>query len=91
MRTLMAELLLGGLPAIETADLRCPAAQKQVAPSLRHRFQAKNALQSRLAVDKPLYIHRMRCAEHRFLKTSLFFSNIGAGPIQSLSRAFREP
>jgi hypothetical protein len=41
------------------------------------------------AVDKPLHIHRTRCAESRLLKTSRFFSTIGAGSIQSLSSSFR--
>jgi hypothetical protein len=39
-------------------------------------------------VDKPLHIHRTRCAESRLLKTSRFFSTIGAGSIQSLSSLF---
>ena len=40
------------------------------------------------AVDKPLHIHRTRCAERRLLKTTHFFSTIGASPIQSLSSLF---
>jgi ribosomal protein L39E len=66
----------------------CP---KRVAAALCERFQAKSVSNARPAVDKPLHIHRMRCAERAFLKTGRFFSNIGASPIQSLSRALFEP
>jgi len=66
----------------------CP---KRVAAALHQRLQAKNASNACPAVDKPLHIHRMRCAERAFLKTVRFFSNIGASPIQSLSRALSEP
>jgi hypothetical protein len=45
-------------------------------------------LKATSAVDKPLHIHKTRCAEQRLLKTTRFFSNIGASSIQSLSSSF---
>jgi len=48
----------------------------------------KNAVNGSAAVDKPLHIHRTGCAERRLLKTTHFFSTIGASPIQSLSSSF---
>jgi hypothetical protein len=57
----------------------------------QRRQLAVKAADRLLAVDKPLHIHRMRCAEQPFLQTGRFFSNIGASPIQSLSRALSTP
>jgi hypothetical protein len=57
-------------------------------PACQDWFAGKNAVEAILAVDKPLHIHRTRCAERRLLKTSRFFSTIGAGSIQSLSSSF---
>jgi hypothetical protein len=74
-----------------TAGRRCLAAQNGLLHAGSTRLPAKSASNARSAVDKPLHIHRMRCAEHRFLKTGRFFSNIRAGPIQSLSRALSMP
>jgi hypothetical protein len=57
-------------------------------PTLRDCPGRKNAVNGSAAVDKPLHIHRTGCAERRLLRTTHFFSTIGASSIQSLSSSF---
>jgi hypothetical protein len=73
-------LMTGSLPAVEGGAGHPVQLKSQKAK--------KNAPEPIPAVDKPLHIHRTRCAERHLLKTVRFFSNIGAGSIQSLSSSF---
>ncbi|WP_136221681.1 hypothetical protein [Massilia sp. Mn16-1_5] len=79
-------------PATNAACLAClPSIWKLDACQQRRRTPSSSAAgkKSVSAVDKPLHIHRMRCAERRLVGTRRFFSNIDAGSIQSLSSFLR--